>query len=493
MEKFSGVYIDGVWRSGATDVITVVDPSTEEAWAQIGVASRSDVDDAVRSADNAFHTWAQVPLDRRIAIVQRFSELVREHTDELVRIRCRSMGSPITSSKTLSNSSGLLEMYLETVQQVQFGQVRSDQHGTAYITRRPIGVVAGIVPWNVPVRNELKKIIPSLLTGNTCVLKPSPESPLTGARLMDLFAEAGLPPGVLNLVTGGADIGEALVTHPGVRKIAFTGSTATGARIAELAAPTFKRIQLELGGKSAAIVLPDANVSDVAPNLLAFGFGNSGQICASLTRVFVDRRYQEELGDLLAEGAKQHVLGPALDPSTTLGPLVSKRQQERVLGYIQQGIDEGATLRAGGVNKPRDTGWFVEPTVFLNVNNSMTIAQEEIFGPVISVIPYDTVEEAIREANNSQYGLHGAVFSEDAERALNVAMQLETGTCAINSFDLPINAPFGGVKGSGIGRENGLEGVDSYLEYHSYKNPDGMIPQLQADGSPQHSRKNHDD
>jgi aldehyde dehydrogenase (NAD+) len=479
MEQFSGVYIDGTWRESSTSpVITLIDPSTEEAWAEISGATVADVDDAVRSAEAAFPGWAALPLQERVAIVERFAELVRKNTDELVQLRCRSMGAPLTSSLTLSNSAGLLEMYVETIQQVRFGQVRSDRHGTSYVARRPIGVVAGIVPWNVPVRNELKKIIPSLLTGNTCILKPSPESPLTGARMMELFTEAGLPPGVLNMVTGGGDIGEALVVHPGVKKIAFTGSTATGARIAELAAPSFKRVQLELGGKSAAIILPDADLNEVAPNLLAFGFGNSGQICASLTRVMVPRAMQEELGDLLAAGAERHALGAALDPATTLGPLVTRRQQERVLGYIQKGIDEGARLRTGSVQAPRDKGWFVEPTVFLDVDNAMTIAQEEIFGPVISVIPYDTVEEAVRDANDSRYGLHGAVFSRDAERALSVAMQMETGTCAINSFDVPINAPFGGVKGSGIGRENGLEGFDSYLEYHTYKVPEELVPAL---------------
>jgi aldehyde dehydrogenase (NAD+) len=484
MKTFSGVYVDGSWRDGsATEHIAMVDPSTEEVWAEVSTARASDVNDAVLSAQHAFPAWASQPLKQRIAIVQRVAALIQEHTDELVDLRCRSMGSPITPSKTLNNSLGLLDMYLETIQQVQFGQVRSDQHGTAFVTRRPIGVVAGIVPWNVPVRNELKKVIPSLLTGNTCVLKPSPESPIIGARLMDFFTEAGLPPGVLNLVTGGADVGEALVQHPGVQKIAFTGSTATGARIAELSAPTFKRIQLELGGKSAAIILPDANVADVAPNLLAFGFGNSGQICASLTRIFVPRDMQDALGDLLAAGAERHVMGNALDASTTLGPLVSQRQQDRVLGYIQTGIDEGATLRAGSAARPPRPGWFVEPTVFLDVKNDMTIAQEEIFGPVISVLPYDSVEQAINDANDSKYGLHGAVFSQDANQALRVAMQIETGTCAVNSFDVPINAPFGGVKGSGVGRENGLEGFDSYLEYHTYKVPEELVPSLLAENS----------
>jgi len=485
VKTFSGVYINGSWRNGShSPSIAMVDPSTEETWAEVSTASQSDVDDAVRSAQDAFPAWANLPLTQRIATIERLSALIQEHTNELVELRCRSMGSPVTSSQTLNNSLGLLQMYVETIQQVKFGQVRSDQHGTAFVMRRPIGVVAGIVPWNVPVRNELKKIIPSLLTGNTCVLKPSPESPIIGARLMDLFTEAGLPPGVLNLVTGGADVGEALVEHPGVRKIAFTGSTATGARIAELSAPSFKRIQLELGGKSAAIILPDADLADVAPNLLAFGFGNSGQICASLTRVFVPREMQDELGDLLAAGAQRHVLGNALDPATTIGPLVSKRQQERVLGYIKKGIDEGATLRAGSVTPPSRAGWFVEPTVFLDVDNKMTIAQEEIFGPVISVLPYESVDQAVVDANDSQYGLHGAVFSQDADHALRVAMRIETGTCAINSFDVPINAPFGGVKGSGVGRENGLEGFDSYLEYHTYKIPEELVPSLLAENSP---------
>lgn len=479
MKLFNGTFIDGSWREGKSlAAMTVVDPSTEEAWASISPSTIDDVDSAVRSASKAFTSWSAVPLEDRIAIVTKFSELVQANLDELVELRCRSMGSPVTSSRTLNNSQGLLDMYVETIRQVQFGQVRSDQHGTAYVARKPIGVVGAIVPWNVPVRNELKKIIPSLLTGNTCVLKPSPESPLIGARLMDLFTEAGLPPGVLNLVTGGPEIGERLVTHEDVRKIAFTGSTATGERIAQLTAGSFKRIQLELGGKSAAIILPDADLSQVAPNLLAFGFGNSGQICASLTRVFVPRQLQEQLGSLLAEGAARHVIGNSLDPTTTLGPLVSQRQQQRVLGFIQAGQAQGARMIVGADKAPRSVGWFVEPTVFLDVENSMTIAQQEIFGPVISVLPYDEVEQAITDANDSKYGLHGAVFAADPEEAFEVALRIETGTCAVNSFDVPINSPFGGVKGSGIGRENGLEGFDSYLEYHTYKVPDSLIPRL---------------
>lgn len=482
MVSFEGIYVDGGWRASASsDTHTVINPATEEPFGSVTVATPEDVDIAVRSAERALPGWAATPLAERMAVVARIAELISERTAELARVRTGSMGAPYRSSLTLSNSVGLLQMYLQTIEKVAFDQVRSDEFGTSYIRRRPVGVVAGIVPWNVPVRNELKKTIPSILTGCTCILKPSPESPLAGAMLMEIFTEAGLPPGVVNMVAGGGEVGEALVTHPGVRKVAFTGSTQTGARISAAAAPQFKRIQLELGGKSAAIVLDDADLDAVVPNLLAFGFGNSGQICASLTRVLAPRRLHDQVVEALVAGARRHVLGDPMDEATTMGPVVTRLQRDKILGYVASGVEQGATLATGGgVPAHLERGWFVEPTVFGNVDNSMTIAQEEIFGPVVSVIPFDTEEDAVRIANDSKYGLHGAVFSRDAQHALDVAMRVDTGTSAINSFDLPISAPFGGVKSSGIGRENGIEGYDSFLEYYSYKIPQELAARLRA-------------
>lgn len=479
MEQYEGVYIDGAWQSSSGSVATVINPATEEPFGTVTNATAADVDRAVQSAARALPGWAATPLEERIAVVERIAALIDERARDLALLRTGAMGSPFKASLTLSNSAGLIRMYLDTIRKVQFTQVRSDEFGTSYITRRPVGVVAGIVPWNVPVRNELRKLIPSILTGCSIVLKPALEAPLTGAMLMEIFTEAGLPAGVANMVNGDVEAGEALVQHPVVRKIAFTGSTATGQRIAAVAAPQFKRLQFELGGKSAAIVCADADMDIVIPSLLSFGFGNSGQICASLTRVLVPRSMQDELVAALVTGAQRQVVGDPMNEATTMGPLVTQVQRDRVLEYVQSGIDQGATLATGG-KRPAglDRGWYVEPTVFANVDNSMRIAQEEIFGPVVSVIPYDTEDEAIAIANDSRYGLHGAVFAADPARALELAMRVDTGTSAINSFDLPINAPFGGVKDSGVGRENGVEGYDTYLEYMAYKVPEDLAAKL---------------
>ncbi|WP_353952536.1 aldehyde dehydrogenase family protein [Knoellia sp. S7-12] len=478
MDQYPGVYIDGAWRHSADrDSVAVVNPATEEPFAVVGLATDSDVDEAVWAAERALPGWAATPLPVRRAVVVRVAELLEERAPELARLRSLSMGAPYRSSLKLSNSAGLLQMYLETINEVQFSQVRRDRFGDSLVLRRPVGVVAGIVPWNVPVRNELKKIIPAMLSGCTVVLKPALESPLVAGPLVELLGEAGLPPGVVNLVVGGGHVGEALVRHPTVRKVAFTGSTATGARIAALAGPAMKRLQLELGGKSAAIVLEDADLAATVPSLLAFGFGNSGQICASLTRVLVPRTRHEEVVEALAEGASRLVVGDPMDDRTTMGPLVTKRQRDKVLALVSSGRAEGATLVCGG-SAPAglSRGWYVAPIVFGNVRNDMLIAREEIFGPVVSVIPYDSEAEAVRLANDSRYGLHGAVYSRDDAHALDVALQLDTGTAAVNSFDIPVSAPFGGVKDSGFGRENGVEGYDSFLEYHSYK----LTPALAA-------------
>lgn len=482
MHAVAGNFIDGEWRpSTGTGSYTVINPATEEPFGTVPLASEADVDRAVRAADAAMRTgkWPAMSLEERCRIVERVAEAIERRAPELARLRSGSMGAPYASSLALSNSVKLIEMYLRSARQVRFARVNSDPYGNTYIVRKPVGVVAGIVPWNVPVRNELKKIIPAVLAGCAVVLKPALESPFTGAALMEIIAEAGMPPGVVNLVSGGPETGEALVRHPLVRKIAFTGSSATGARIAALAAPSFKRLQLELGGKSAAIVLDDADLDTVIPSLRAFGFGNSGQVCASLSRVLAPRDMHRDLAEALAAAASTHVLGDPMDARTTLGPLVTARQRERVLGYIESGIREGATLiYGGGIPACLPRGWYVQPTVFTDVAPRMAIAQEEIFGPVVSVIPYDDVDEAVAIANDSRYGLHGAVFSRDPRRALEIGLRVDTGTLAVNGFDVPLSAPFGGVKDSGVGRENGVEGYDSYLEYHSYNVPPELAAEL---------------
>lgn len=481
LEEYGGVFVDGAWRRARGAVLDVVDPATEEAWARVGTASDDDVDLAVAAAGDALDRgpWASAPLSERIEVVRRLAALVQASAPELARVRSRSMGAPYKASLGLSNSAGVIGMYIDTVQQVAFETVRRDEYGDSLVVRGPVGTVAGIVPWNVPVRNELKKIVPAILAGCSVVLKPSPESPVAGALLMDLCQQAGVPSGVVGLVSGGADVGEALVRHPGVRKIAFTGSTATGARIASIAGPRLARLQLELGGKSAAVVLPDADLDLVARSLYAFGLGNSGQICAALTRVVVPRARQAEVVEALVAAAGRHVLGDPMDEATTMGPLVSRRARDKALGLVSTALDEGARAACGGgVPAHLTRGWFVEPTVLYDVEPGSTIAQEEVFGPVLAVVPYDDEDQAVRIANDSRYGLHGAVFSADDDRALAVARRIDTGTCAINSFDVPLSAPFGGTKQSGVGRENGVEGYDSYLEYRSYKLTPGLAERL---------------
>jgi aldehyde dehydrogenase (NAD+) len=467
-----GIYVGGGWqRSTGGESITVVNPYTEEPIGRAAVSSAVEVDAAVRSAHRAFTEggWPETPLDQRIEICRRIAGLITDRAGELATTASASMGAPFASWRTLGDSAGLIEMFIESVRRIPFEYLRQDGFGNTLIRRRPVGPVAGIVPWNGPIRSEVKKVIPAILAGCTIVLKSAPETPFGGAALGEICTEAGLPPGVVNVVFGGASTGEALVTHPLIRKIAFTGSTDVGRRIATLAAQEFKRLQLELGGKSAAIVLDDVDLDETLPWLDAGVFRAAGQICFANTRIVVARSRYDEVVDAMAQRARAHVLGDPFDPATTMGPLVAQRQRDRVRGYIEAGKAEGARLvTGGGMPDDQPRGWFVEPTVFSDVENSMKIAQEEIFGPVASVIPFDDEDDAVRIANDSRYGLGGAVHSSDPLHALRVAGRVESGYIAINRFGIGGSGPFGGVKNSGIGRECGIEGFDSFLEYISY-------------------------
>lgn len=465
------IFVDGEWREASSrETIDVINPHTERPIGRIVQADATDVDRAVRSAERALSgPWARCSLDERCDIVKRLADLLESRRDELAQLQTESMGAPRSMSAHLGGAVSLAEAYIDAVREVDFSYVRSDRYGTCYITRRPVGVVGAIVPWNAPIRTEVKKTVPALLAGCTVVLKPAPETPFGAAVFAELCSEAGLPPGVVNLVPGGASTGESLVSHPAVRKIAFTGSSATGARIAALAGPSFKRLQLELGGKSAAILLDDVRLADAMPMLVTGNWGNSGQICTAISRVLVPRSRYREVIDAFAAAAAAQVVGDPSDSATTLGPLVAERQRTRVLGYIDAGRRQGARLVAGGGRPAHLTrGWYVEPTVFSDVSNDMTIARDEIFGPVTCLMPYDSEDEAIAIANDTPYGLHGAVFGADEARALEVAQKVDAGGVGINSFAHPNSAPFGGVKASGTGREHGPEGFDSYLEYVTY-------------------------
>jgi aldehyde dehydrogenase (NAD+) len=471
MEVRQGIYVDGGWRRSSGDAMfTVVNPYTEEPYGQATIGTAEDVDVAVRSARAALAgPWSRTTLEDRIDLVGKIGHLLGARSDELARMASSSMGKPYATTRSLGNSLQLIDMYIKMARQVCWEYLRQDEYGDTLIERTPVGVVAAIVPWNTPVRSEIKKLIPALLAGCTLVLKPAPETPFGASILVELCAEAGVPPGVVNLVPGDGSTGDLLVRHPDVRKVAFTGSSATGARIATAVAPRFARLQLELGGKSAAVVLADADIATIAPALSTGIFAGSGQQCTATSRVLVPRARQAEVVDALVAQADAQVVGNPLDLSTTMGPLVAERQRTRVLGYVDIGQSEGAKLVAGG-GRPatQPLGWFVEPTVFADVTNSMRIAREEIFGPVVAVLPYEDEDEAIAMANDSDYGLGGAVYSADPHHALAVARQIDSGYVAVNRYGIALSAPFGGVKQSGIGREHGVEGYDSFLEYRSF-------------------------
>ena len=351
--------------------------------------------------------------------------------------------------------------------------------GPLLVRRQPVGVVGAIVPWNFPLALSFPKLAPALLTGCSVILKPPEETPLFGFLLAQVFEEAGLPAGVLNVVPADREVSEGLVTHPLVDKISFTGSTRAGRRIASLCGDQIKRCSLELGGKSAAIVLPDADLNTVIPALAPTTMVNNGQTCVNQTRVLAHRDRYDDVVEALREAIGAFEIGDPADPSVYIGPLVTDVQRERVEGYIAKGRDEGARLVLGGGRPDRDRGYFVEPTIFADVDNRMTIAQEEIFGPVVAVIPYGDEDEAVAIANDSNYGLSGSVWGPDVEHAKEVARRVRSGNVAINQHTLDIGGPFGGFKQSGLGREYGLEGIDEYVEIQSIPYLRDAVPGMQ--------------
>ncbi|MGC4936123.1 aldehyde dehydrogenase [Gordonia sp. DT30] len=472
------LFIDGKWRSSqGTDVISVISPSTG---LEIGVAADATADDvaaAVAAARNAFDhgSWRHLEMSERVAVVTRAADTLTQRIDEISALVTSEMGVPITLStaiqtRTVDSMHFLCELAFRTKLQ----DVRSDGGSTA-VVREPVGVVASIAPWNGPFAMAVNKIVTPILAGCAVVFKPAPETPFDVAPLVDALQAAGLPDGVLNVVTGGAATGQALVDSPEIDKVSFTGSTAAGRAIASVCGQNLKGVQLELGGKSAAIVLEDADINTFRAGISKGCFMNSGQVCVALSRVLAPRSRYDEVVQALVAAAGDWKTGDPFDSATTLGPLVTERQRDRVESYVALGIKEGARLVTGG-RRPADldTGWFVEPTVFADVDNSMRIAREEIFGPVVVVIPYDTEADAIAMANDSDYGLHGAVFTEDLDRAAKVAASIRTGTFSINNYVYNNRAPFGGVKASGIGRDSGQEGFESFFELKTINLAPGM-------------------
>ena len=466
------LFIDGGWvGSSGSDRIEVVSPSDEQVLGSVPAATREDIDRAVAAARRAFDEgpWPHTGLDERIDILRRVRELVESRRDELAELVTSEMGAPITQSRAIQVGTPLvmLDSFIELAAMFPFHEVRTSGSGNALVTREPVGVVAAVVPWNVPLTVATMKLAPALLTGCTVVLKPAPETPLSTFALTRLFEEAGLPRGVLNVVPAGREVSEYLVGHPGIDKVTFTGSTAAGRKIASICGESLKRVTLELGGKSAAIVLDDADLESTVESLRLASLRNSGQICSLKTRLLVSRRRHDEFVDRLTVLVKSMPVGDPHEAATQIGPMVSARQREIVENYVSIGKSEGASVAAGGGRPDQDRGWFVQPTIFTEVAPGMRIAQEEIFGPVLSVLRYEDEDEAVEIANNSAYGLNGAVFSGDLEHGLRVARRMRTGAVEINGNVVGFHSPVGGFKASGIGREAGHEGLEEYVEPRS--------------------------
>ena len=478
METRQHFFIGGEFVAPAgTGTIEVVSPHTEQVFAQVPDGTPADMDRAVEAARTALNgPWSDTTPAERGALLAALSASLQGRMDEIARVISSENGSPFGFSQMgqVFASCMVLDYYADLAGTFAFEQLHQGVMGPAIVRREPIGVAAAIVPWNVPLFTAMLKIAPALLSGSTVVLKPAPETPLDAYLLAECLLEVGVPAGVVNIVAAGRETGEHLVRHPGVDKVAFTGSTPAGRRIAAVAGEQLKRVTLELGGKSAAIVLPDADLATAVPTILGSGFMNNGQACVAQTRVLVQRDRYDETVEALCEFAAGQVVGDPQDPATQIGPLVAERQRDRVEGYIATAQREGGRVAVGG-GRPGSmaTGWYVEPTIVVDVEPKHTIAQEEVFGPVVSVLAYDTPAEAVAIANDSQYGLSGSVFTADLATGIDVARRVQTGTYTVNGFSLEFTAPFGGYKSSGLGRELGEEGLLAYLQSKTISLPGG--------------------
>ncbi|MBY8342499.1 aldehyde dehydrogenase [Streptomyces spinosirectus] len=461
-----------------TDVIEVISPHTEEVFGRVPHASKADVDRAVETARRAFDDgpWARASLDERIEVVTRIKDAIAVRHEEIARTISSENGSPYSWS-VLAQALGAMMVWdaaITVARGFTYEETRDGALGKIMVRREPVGVVAAVVPWNVPQFVAAAKLAPALLTGCSVILKPSPESPLDAYILADITREAGLPEGVLSILPADREVSEYLVGHPGVDKVSFTGSVAAGRRVMEVASRHLTRLTLELGGKSAAVVLPDADVESTVAGVVPAAWMNNGQACVAQTRILLPRSRYDEFAEAFAAAAGALVVGDPLDAATQVGPLVARRQQQRNLDYIRIGQEEGAKILTGGGRPPGlDRGWYVEPTLFGDVDNSMRIAREEIFGPVICLLPYGDESDAVKIANDSEYGLSGSVWTADVEHGIDVARRVRTGTYSVNTFSLDMLGPFGGYKNSGLGREFGPEGYGEYLEHKMIHLPAG--------------------
>ncbi|MFD8196734.1 aldehyde dehydrogenase family protein [Streptomyces wuyuanensis] len=460
MKAHDGMYIGGTWRPAAgADTIAVVNPADEQVIAHVPAGSPEDVDAAVRAARDAFPGWAATAPADRAAGIAALRDVLAARADEIAATVTAELGAPPKLAGTVH--AGLPILVAGSYAELAASYAFEEKVGNSTVLHEPVGVVGAITPWNYPLHQIVAKVAPALAAGCTVVLKPAEDTPLTAQLFAEAVHEAGLPAGVFNLVTGlGPVAGQALAEHPGVDLVSFTGSTAVGRRIGAAAGGAVKRVALELGGKSANVILPGADLGRAVNLGIANVMSNSGQTCSAWTRMLVHRDRYEEAVALAAEAVAKYV------PGDRLGPLVSARQRERVLGYIERGVAEGARLVAGGPEVPRGTGYYVSPTVFADVTPEMTIAQEEIFGPVVSLMEYEDEDDALRIANGTVYGLAGAVWG-DQDEAVAFARRMDTGQVDINGGRFNPLAPFGGYKQSGVGRELGAHGLAEYLHTKS--------------------------
>lgn len=465
MQRYSSHFIGGQWLAAAQPgAFAVHDSSTEEVIATVPAGTADEAAQAVLAARAAFDDWSARPLAERAEFLERISAGLKKRSDEIATAIAREVGMPLKLARAVQVGSPVWNW-------ANFARVAREFHweervGNSLVVREPIGVVGCITPWNFPLNQITLKVAPALVAGCTVVLKPSEIAPINAMLLAEVIAEAGLPAGVFNLVNGaGPVVGEVLATHPEVDMVSFTGSTRAGKRVAELASQSVKRVTLELGGKSASVILPDADLEAAVKGTVSACMLNSGQTCSAHTRMLVPESRYEEARSLAQAAVARLNIGPALDEGSRLGPLVSAAQRDRVLGFIEQGLKEGAELVAGGPGKPPfDKGYFVQPTV-LRVRPGDTLAREEIFGPVLVILTYRDEDEAVRIANDTLYGLGGGVWSVDEAHAVAVARRIRTGQVDINGGPFNPNAPFGGYKQSGNGRENGKYGLEEFLEY----------------------------
>lgn len=465
MEKLK-FYIDGGWVDPAVpSTLGVVNPATEETFARISLGSRQDVDRAVQAARRAFESYSVTSVADRLAWLRGIIEGFRARLPELARTMTLEMGAPITFATERQATVALF--HFEEAVRVLERYPFEERMGNGVVRREPIGVCGLITPWNWPLNQVASKVAPALATGCTVVLKPSEIAPLSAMLFAEIVHDAGLPPGVFNLVNGdGPTVGEAIAAHPDIDMVSFTGSTAAGIRVAKLAADTVKRVAQELGGKSANIILADADLKAAVIQGVHACYTNAGQNCQSPTRMLVPRARREEAFEAAREAVAAIRLGDPLDPASTMGPLVSQAQFDKVQALIRAGVEEGATLVAGGTGRPAqaERGYYVRPTVFGDVTPQMRIAREEIFGPVLSILSYDSDDEAVRIANDTPFGLAGFVQSRDVKRARAVANRIRAGRVYLNGAPFDRSLPFGGYKQSGNGREFGVFGFEEYLE-----------------------------